>query len=47
MRGGLQVMVQVMVQVVVQAVVQALTTHDDYRAVAAQLPDWPLADLPA
>lgn len=29
------------------AVVQVLTTHDDYRMVAAQLPDWPLADLPA
>lgn len=29
------------------AVVQALTTHDDYRVVATQLPDWPLADLPA
>ena len=30
-----------------EVVVQVLTTCDDYRAVAAQLPDWPLADLPA
>lgn len=29
------------------AVVQVLTAHDDYRAVAAQLPDWTQADLPA